>query len=53
MLRFLGRSSGLSLLFKRDAVPYKIIVDGSREQTKDVFAKKLRQADCHLKQTES
>jgi len=43
---------GLSLLFKRDGVPPKIIVDGSKEQTMGTFAKKVRQADCWLKQTE-
>ena len=43
---------GLSLLIRRDGVPPKIIVDGSKEQTKGVFAKKMREADCWLKQTE-
>jgi hypothetical protein len=43
---------GLSLMFKRDGVPPKIIVDGSKEQTQGVFAQKVRQADCWLKQTE-
>jgi hypothetical protein len=43
---------GLSLLFKRDGVPPKIIVDGSKEQTKGVFQKKMREADCWMKQTE-
>ena len=43
---------GLSLLFKRDGVPPKIIVDGSKEQTQGEFRKKARQADCFIKQTE-
>jgi hypothetical protein len=43
---------GLSLLFKRDGVPPKIIVDGSKEQTKGIFQKKMREADCWMKQTE-
>jgi hypothetical protein len=43
---------GLSLLFKRDGVPPKIIVDGSKEQTKGIFQKKMREADYWMKQTE-
>jgi hypothetical protein len=43
---------GLSLLFKRDGVPPKIIVDGPKEQTKGIFQKKMREADCWMKQTE-
>jgi hypothetical protein len=43
---------GLSLLFKRDGVPPAIIMDDSKEQTLGKFAKKMREADCWLKQTE-
>ena len=42
----------LSLLFRRDGVPPRIIVDGSMEQTRGKFGKKMREADCHLRQTE-
>ena len=42
----------LSLLFQRDGVPPTMIVDNSKEQTQGDFRRKLREADCHLKQTE-
>ena len=43
---------GLSLMFKRDGVPAKLIVDGSKEQTLGIFRKKAREADCWLRTTE-
>ena len=42
----------LSLIFKRDGVPPNIVVDNSKEQTLGKFAKKCREADCHLVTTE-
>ena len=42
----------LSLLFHRDGVPPSMIVDNSKEQILGDFRRKLREADCHLKQTE-
>ena len=42
----------LSLLFQRDGVPPKMIMDGSKEQTLGRFKKKYQDADCHIKQTE-
>ena len=42
----------LSLIFKRDGVPPKIVVDNSKEQTLGKFAKKCREDDCHLVTTE-
>ncbi len=42
----------LSLLFKQDGVPPVMIMDGLKEQTKGNFAKKLKDADCHKRQTE-
>ena len=42
----------LSLLFKRDGVPPKIVADNSKEQSLGKFAKKCREADCHLVNTE-
>ena len=42
----------LSLLFHRDGVPPVMVVDGSKEQTSAEFRRKLREADCHLRQTE-
>jgi hypothetical protein len=42
----------LSLLFHRDGVPPVMIMDGSKEQTLGDFSRKLRQADCHKRQTE-
>ena len=42
----------LSLLFQRDGVPPKMIMDGSKEQTLGQFKKKCQDADCRIKQTE-
>jgi len=42
----------LSLLFHRDGVPPVMVVDGSKEQTSADFRRKLKEADCHLRQTE-
>ena len=41
----------LSLLFHRDGVPPSMIDDNSREQVLGDFKQKLREEDCHLKQT--
>ena len=41
----------LSLMFHRDGVPPRIVVDNSKEQTMGKFAKKCREADCHLTTT--
>ena len=42
----------LSLLFHRDGVPPTMVLDGSKEQCLGDFKRKLREADCHLRQTE-
>ena len=42
----------LSLIFKQDSVPAKIGVDNPKEQPLSLFAKKFREADCHLTSTE-
>ena len=42
----------LSVIFKRDGVPPKIVVDSSKDQTIGKFSKKCREADCHLVTTE-
>jgi hypothetical protein len=42
----------LSLLFHCDSVPPTMVLDGSREQTKGDFKRKLCEADCHTRQTE-
>jgi hypothetical protein len=42
----------LSLLFHRDGVTLTMrILDGSKEQTLGNFKRKLREADCHARQT--
>ena len=41
-----------SLVFQRDGVPPKMIMDGSKEQATGKFAKKCREADCHAVTTE-
>ena len=43
----------LSLIFKRYGVLPNIVVDNSKEQTLGKFAKKCREADCHLVTTET
>jgi hypothetical protein len=42
----------LSLLFHRDGVPPIMVLDGLKEQSKGGFKRKLREADCHTRQTE-
>jgi hypothetical protein len=42
----------LSLLFRRDGVPPTMVFDGLNEQCKGDFKRKLREADCHARQTE-
>jgi hypothetical protein len=42
----------LSLLFHRDGVPPTMVFEGPKEQTKADFMRKLREADCHTRQTE-
>ena len=42
----------ISLLFQRDGVPPKVIVDGPKEHTLEVFKRKVAEAGCHLRQTE-
>ena len=38
----------LSMLFKRDGIPPKIIVDKSKDKSLGKVASKCREADCHL-----
>jgi hypothetical protein len=42
----------LSLLFNRDGVPNVMVIDGSKAQVEGEFIRKLRDAGCHIKQTE-
>jgi hypothetical protein len=42
----------LSLLFHRDGVPPTMVFGGLNEQCKGDFKRKLREADCHARQTE-
>ncbi len=42
----------LSLIFHWDGVPPMMIFDGSKEQTLGDFKRKLKEADCHGRQTE-
>jgi hypothetical protein len=42
----------LSLLFHRNGVSPSMVLDGSKEQTLSNFRCKLREADCHLRQTD-
>jgi hypothetical protein len=42
----------LSLLFHHDSVPLTMVFDGSNKQCKGDFKRKLREADCHARQTE-
>ena len=38
----------LPVLFARDGVPPKMICDNAKEQALGTFARKCREADCHL-----
>jgi hypothetical protein len=42
----------LSLLFHRDGVPNVMVMDGAKAQIQGDFRRKLREAGCHIKQTE-
>jgi hypothetical protein len=42
----------LSLLFRRDGVPNVMVMDGAKVQVEGEFRRKLRDAGCHIKQTE-
>jgi hypothetical protein len=42
----------LSLLFHRDGFPNVVVMDGSKAQTEGEFRSKLRDAGCHINQTE-
>jgi hypothetical protein len=42
----------LSLLFHIDGVPNVTVMDGAKAQTEGDFRRKLRDAGCHIKQTE-
>ncbi len=44
--------AGLSLLIHCDSVPPTMVFDGSKEQCKGDFKRKLRKTDCHARQTE-
>ena len=43
----------LSILFQRDGVPPRKIMDGSKEQTLGKFKNKCQYASCHIRHTES
>ena len=42
----------LSLMFKRDGVPPRTIVDNSKEKSLGKFRQKCLEVDCHLVNTE-
>jgi hypothetical protein len=42
----------LSLLFHRDGVPSVMVMDGAKAQVEGEFRRELRDAGCHIKQTE-
>ena len=42
----------LSLMFKRDGVPLRMIVDNSREKSLGEFRRKCSEVDCNLVNTE-
>ena len=43
----------LSMIFKRDGVPPKIVFDNSKEQSLGKFSIKCRESDCCLVNTET
>jgi hypothetical protein len=42
----------LSLLFHRDGVPNAMVMNGAKAHIEGEFRRKLRDAGCHIKQTE-
>ncbi len=42
----------LSLFIHHDGVPPTMVFDGSKEQCQGDFKRKLREANCHARQTE-
>jgi hypothetical protein len=42
----------LSLLFHRNGVPNVMVMDGAKAQVQGEFRRKLRDAGCHIRQTE-
>ncbi len=42
----------LLLMFKRDGIPPEMILDGSKEQGKEVFRRKLKEVNSHTQVTE-
>jgi hypothetical protein len=42
----------LLLMFHRDGVPNAMVIDGANAQIQGDFQRKLRDAGCHIKQTE-
>jgi hypothetical protein len=42
----------LLLLFHRDGVPNVMLMDGAKAHIQGGFRRKLREAGCHIKQTE-
>ncbi len=52
MTRMGAAHETLSLLFHCDGVPPTMVLDGSKEQTKGDFMRKLHEADCHARQIE-
>ena len=42
----------LSLLFAREGVPPSMVLDNSPEQIQGDFKRKLKEANCHMTQTE-
>jgi hypothetical protein len=42
----------LSMLFHRDGLPTVMVMDGAKAQVEGEFRRKLRDAGCHIKQTE-
>jgi hypothetical protein len=42
----------LSLLFHWDGIPNVMVMDGAKAQIRVDFRRKLREAGCHIKQTD-
>jgi hypothetical protein len=47
-----GAHETLSLVFQRNGVPPTMVTNDSKEQTKEEFRCKLKEADCHPRVTE-
>jgi len=52
MLRKSQAHEALSLMFQSEGVPPRLIIDGANEMRQGIFSQKIKDATCHLRETE-